>query len=64
MLSTERGWNTLTIKLMSLVVHFEEYMETGHRADRIAFEGLLADSEVKTVRAEMDEMALLPVKRE
>ena len=58
-----RSYNSLTIKLMSLAVHAEEFIETGEVFDRVAIEGLLADPEVKTVRAEMDEMALLPLKR-
>ncbi len=63
MLSTERGWNTLTIKLMSLAVHAEEFIETGEPLDKVAIMGLLSDPEVKVVRVEMAEMALLPVKR-
>ncbi|KKK60611.1 hypothetical protein LCGC14_3022660 [marine sediment metagenome] len=57
--------DALTIKLMSLAVHAEEYINTGQTeiADIVAIEGLLADPEVVEKRREMDEMALLPVKR-
>ncbi len=55
--------NTLTIKLMSLAVHAEEYIETGDLFDICSIEGLLSDPEVVAMRQEMDEMALLPVKR-
>jgi len=58
-----RAYSSLTIKLMSLAVHAEEFIETGEVFDRVAIEGLLADPEVKRVRAEMGEMALLPMKR-
>ncbi len=56
---------TLVIKLMSLAVHVEEWLETGRAeaVDRIAIESLLGDSEVVAKRVEMDAMALLPVKR-
>lgn len=53
----------LTIKLMSIAVHAEEYIETGHPLDASAIQGLLDDPEVKTERTRLDEMALLPVKR-
>lgn len=55
--------DSLTIKLMSLAVHAEEYLETGEAFDRYAIEGLLADPEIVEARAEMDNLALLPVKR-
>lgn len=53
----------LTVKLMSLAVHAEEYIETGSEWDIAAIKGLLADPEIAAVRAEMGSMALLPVKR-
>ena len=57
--------DTLTIKLMSLAVHVDEWLETGQAeaSDRIAIESLLDDPEVRAKRVEMDSMALLPVKR-
>ena len=55
--------DTLTIKLMSLAVHAEEYIETGEDMDWHAILGLLNDPEIKAKREEMDAMALLPVKR-
>lgn len=55
---------TLLIKLGSIAVHVEELLAPGgHSFDRQAIEGLLADPEVVTFRAEMDAQALLPVKR-
>ncbi len=56
--------DTLIIKLMSLAVHAEEYIETNESMDVAAIKGLLTDSEVAEKRAELDAMALLPVKRE
>jgi len=56
--------DTLAIKLMSLAVHAEEYIETGHYFDAEAIRSLLTDPEVKAKRTEMDAMALLPVKRD
>ncbi len=55
--------DTLTIKLMSLAVHAEEYTETHDPFDMEAIRGLLVDPEVKAKRAELDAMAMLPVKR-
>lgn len=53
----------LTIKLMSLAVHAEEFIETGEELDRQAVLGLLSDPDVKAKRSELAQMALLPVKR-
>ena len=55
--------DTLTIKLMSLAVHAEEYLETGDPFDADAFQGLLLDPEIRDMRKKLDAMALLPVKR-
>lgn len=55
--------DTLTIKLMSVAVHAEEYIETGEPLDADAIRGLLADPEVAAKRNELASMALLPVKR-
>ena len=50
---------------MSLVVHVDEWLETGQAeaVDRIVIESLLDDPEIVAKRVEMDAMALLPVKR-
>lgn len=55
--------DTLTIKLMSLAVHAEEYIETHEPIDVAAIQGLLQDPDVVAKRAELDQLALLPVKR-
>ena len=55
--------DTLIIKLMSLAVHAEEYIETGEPFDVAAIKGLLNDPEVVAKRAELDAMAMLPEKR-
>ena len=57
--------DSLTIKLMSLAVHTEEFIsEGGHQYDLVAIEALLADPEITVAREAMDKLALLPVKRE
>ncbi len=56
-------FDTLVIKLMSLAVHAEEYIETGEVLDAEAIRGLLTDPEVQERRGALDELALLPVKR-
>ena len=53
----------LVIKLMSLAVHAEEYLETSEPFDAAAIQGLLLDPEVREMRKGLDGMALLPVKR-
>ncbi len=55
--------DTLTIKLMSLAVHAEEYLETLSDFDRSAIQAALTDPEIVAKREELDAMALLPVKR-
>lgn len=55
--------DTLLIKLMSLAVHAEEYLETGHHMDRLALDMLLSDPEVQAERVKLGALALLPVKR-
>jgi hypothetical protein len=55
--------DSLTIKLMSLAVHVEEYLETSEHFDVVAINGLLNDPEIVEKRAELDAMAMLPVKR-
>ena len=54
----------LVIKLMSLAVHAEEFIETAEDADALAVQGLLADPEIVAEREALDRMALLPLKRE
>lgn len=56
--------DTLTIKLMSLAVHAEEFIETGEPLDAAAIRGLLSDGEVAAMRSELEAAALLPVKRD
>ena len=53
----------LTIKLMSLAVHAEEFIETGEPFDMIAIQGLLKDPQIVAEREHLDSLALLPVKR-
>lgn len=55
--------DTLIIKLMSLAVHAEEYVETGHPFDANTIRAMLNDPEIKAKRQELDKMGLLPVKR-
>lgn len=55
---------SLLVKLGSLSVHVEEMTEAGaHQFDLETVRSLLADPEVVAWRAEMDALALLPVKR-
>jgi hypothetical protein len=55
---------SLQCKLGSILVHAEEAIEPrGHPFDVIAMRQLLYDPEVRGWRAEMDRLALLPVKR-
>jgi hypothetical protein len=55
--------DVLTIKLMSLAVHAEEYLETLNQFDAETIRSLLSDPEIKALREKMDGLALLPVKR-
>jgi hypothetical protein len=55
---------SLLVKLGSIAVHAEELMSPGgHPFDRDALVTLYGDPEVIAWRAEMDSMAMLPVKR-
>ena len=55
---------TLLVKLGSLAVHVEElHSPNGHHLDRSAIDGILSDPEVRQWLTEMDELAMLPVKR-
>lgn len=51
------------VKLASLAVHADEFLETGHLADSAAIRSLLEDPDVKVYLDELSVMALLPVKR-
>lgn len=53
----------LKVKLMSLAVHAEEYIETGEPMDAAAVQGLLNDPDIVAERERLSEMALLPKKR-
>ncbi len=55
--------DALTIKLMSLAVHAEEYLDTGEPFDAMAIRGLLSDPQVMEEREQMEAESLLPVKR-
>lgn len=55
---------SLLVKLGSIAVHVEELASpTGHHFDKIALASLLNDPEVKDWIAQMNAMAMLPVKR-
>jgi hypothetical protein len=55
----------LLVKLASLVVHADEYMDEKkrHFFDKIAFDTLMRDPEVLEWSRQMAEAGLLPVKR-
>lgn len=55
----------LLVKLASLVVHADEYMDEKkrHFFDKIAFDTLMKDAEVLEWSRQMAEAGLLPVKR-
>jgi len=53
---------SLEAKLGSILVHVEEYMETGQMFDWEAVKGLLNDPEVRTFRSQIPAV-LLPRKR-
>lgn len=55
---------SLLVKLGSVAVHAEEMLSPhSHPLDRIALESALKDAEVQTWIAEMNGLAMLPVKR-
>ena len=55
---------TLLVKLGSALVHMEElHSPGGHEFDMAALNSLLNDDEVLGWLAEMEKMALLPLKR-
>ena len=53
----------LLCNLGSLIVHYEEYIETGQPEDLMAANALREDPDVIEWRKEMGKLALLPVKR-
>lgn len=54
----------LLVKLGSMIVHYQEMQSSkGHAFDRAALETLEQDAEVVEWFAQMNERALLPVKR-
>jgi hypothetical protein len=62
--------DSILIKFASIAVHAEELIEgldegdtQGVGFDVAAIQGLLADPEVRRTRDELEELALLPVKR-
>ena len=55
---------SLLVKIGSIAVHAEEILSPkGHEFDRHALETLFDDAEVKEWIAQMNAMAMLPVKR-
>jgi hypothetical protein len=55
---------SLLVKLGSIAIHAEELLSpTGHPLDRVAMQTLYGDEEVKDWIAQMNAMAMLPVKR-
>lgn len=53
----------LLMKLGSIIVHLEEYIETDIHTDLKAAQALLEEAEVETWLKEMHAKGLLPVKR-
>ena len=53
----------LLMKLGSIIVHLEEYIETDIHNDLKAAQSLISDAEVVTWLKEMTAKGLLPVKR-
>ena len=55
---------TVLIKLGSIIVHYEEWTsKTGHEFDKTTIDSLMEDINVKKWFEQMNEMALLPLKR-
>ena len=55
--------NSLAVKLLSAIVHFEEYVDGGNDVDLQVAQAVLQDAEVIEARERYNELALLPVKR-
>lgn len=53
----------LLCKLGSIIVHIQEFGETGEPFDVMAMHGLLEDPEVKDWLKGMDQLAMIPKKR-
>lgn len=53
----------LLMKLGSIIVHLEEYIETDIHTDLKAAQSLISDAEVVTWLKEMTAKGLLPMKR-
>lgn len=55
---------TLLCKLGSIIIHFEEFMSNdGHYLDKDALDALLANDDIQDWLLAMEDMALLPRKR-
>ena len=55
----------LLCKLGSIAVHADEMLSAdGHEFDRVALMQLMADADVKAWLQEMDDMAMIPKKRQ
>ena len=56
--------DSLLAKLGSAIVHADEMCKIGgHRYDRVAFESLLDDEEVRAFLDALGKLAMLPIKR-
>lgn len=56
---------SLLVKLGSVIIHVQEYLgPDGHPLDRMAFENVAKDPDVKAWLEEGTDLALLPVKRD
>lgn len=53
-----------TILLASAFVHAHEFMSTRHSVDKLAFDSVMSDPILKKGLAKMDEMSLLPIRRD
>lgn len=53
----------LLCKLGSVIVHLEEFLDTGHAFDREAAKTAREDPEVEEWMGQMSSMGMLPVKR-
>lgn len=55
--------DVLQIKLMSALIHAEEFIETNEEMDLHAFKASMTDQDIVELRADLAAQALLPVKR-
>ena len=59
-----RPHGQLLVKLGSIIVHFQEWTSNnGHEFDKTALDSLLQDKDVIEWMREMNDLALLPMKR-